>query len=128
MSPPGESFHGQGSRSRPELHVRRYLPERPSPSPFGPPAYGTTRGRCDLPEGWPPSHPLSGADNRPTKFSSSGGKKKKKKAHAVPPRGLTCDPLDSPPASKRCSEKKLGYLSLAIYHVASTRLQDMRAI
>jgi len=41
-----------------------------------------------------------------------------KKTHSPTP-GHTCNPPDSPPASKRFLEK-LGYLSLAIYHVAST--------
>ena len=50
----------------------------------------------------------------------------KKKTRSPTP-GHTFNPPDSPPASKQFLEK-LGYLSLAIYHVASTGPQDMRAI
>lgn len=53
---------------------------------------------------------------------------KKKKTPTQPYFGTHLhSPEGSPPASKQFCEK-LGYLSLAIYHAASTRLQDMRAI
>lgn len=118
MSQPGELFHRQGSPSRPELHGGQDLPQRPSPFPFEPLVSRTAPVRCNLPEGWLPSHPAVQC-RQDTRTSAAVGKEKT--THAVPPGG-SLQPAGQPTSLQTVLSKIrlsfISYLSCGFHRAA----------